>query len=398
MTYLKKTFYPAAAWILSCLVIVQACQPSAENRDAAAQDSDHSASVPTVSLSRAQMRTVGIRTGRLELRNMQAVVRASGQLAVPPQNRADVHVPIPAFLKEIRVLEGQAVRKGEVLVWAESPEVIQLQQEYLTRKRSFAFTREELNRQRQLHQASAGRGKDLERTQAAFASERARILGMEKRLEQLGMDPAGISEERLRTQVAVTAPITGTIGHIFVHTGTYADTEIPLMDIVDHRKVHADLIVFEKDLVKVKVAQTVHLRLSGQPDALITGKIYGINQSFEPDVRGMMVHVSIANPESLSLIPGMFVNAVIEVDTERVWAVPAGAIVRMGGRPHVFGVDSTDDKEGQVRFRPVEVATGIQALGWVAVRPVKDFFSELSVVTSGAYYLLSEIHAETAED
>ena len=66
-------------------------------------------------LSAEQMKSVGIVTGPIEQKNLDAVVKANGQLAVPPQNKAEVSILSGGIISNIDVLEGQQVHKGQVL-------------------------------------------------------------------------------------------------------------------------------------------------------------------------------------------------------------------------------------------------------------------------------------------
>ena len=60
-----------------------------------------------VELTDAQMKAVGIEIGMIELKNLSSVIKASGQLEVPPQNKADVTALIGGVIKNIFVLEGK---------------------------------------------------------------------------------------------------------------------------------------------------------------------------------------------------------------------------------------------------------------------------------------------------
>lgn len=167
-------------------------------------------------------------------------------------------------MRSIRVLERQHVNKGQTLATIENTEFISLQQDYLTTKNSYSYTSDELNGQKELNAANAGRGENLQQAQATYKAERAKISAMEKRLQQFGISPSGVADGQLVGQIAIKAPISGTIGHIAINTGTYAETSKPLMEVIDNSEIHCDLVVFEKDLFKVKIGQQVSLMLTNQ--------------------------------------------------------------------------------------------------------------------------------------
>ncbi|RYF36799.1 MAG: hypothetical protein EOO38_27200, partial [Cytophagaceae bacterium] len=50
------------------------------------------------------------------------------------------------------------------------------------------------------------------------------------------------------------------------------------------------LKVFEKDLFKVRNGQKVTFTLTNQDNREITGRVYGVNKSFENESKGIVVH------------------------------------------------------------------------------------------------------------
>jgi len=318
---------------------------------------------------------------------------------VPPQNKAEVNVLMGGIVRKINVLEGQSVNKGQVLVVIENPDFVKMQQEYLTAKNSFAFTQDELKRQKELMEANAGTGKNLQQVQANYNAEKAKILTLEKQLQQLGISPAGALNGNIATQVAVPAPISGTVGHIAVNTGTYAATSQPLMEIIDNSQIHCDLVVYEKDLFKVKTGQKVHFTLTNQNNRQIQGEIYGVNKSFEDDSKGIIVHAVIRDPASSHLIPGMYVTALIDIGNQFTAAVPADAVVRSEGKDYIFAVDSVRQEEGKhFSFKKVEVITGVAELGYVQITVLGELAPDTPVITKGAFYVLSKEKASGHDD
>lgn len=368
----------------------------AEAKAPAKEEEEHGGELE---LSEAQLKAVGIEIGKIEQKNLNAVIKASGQLAVPPQNKAEVNVLMGGIVRKINVLEGQSVSKGQVLVVIENPDFVKMQQEYLTTRNSFAFTQDELKRQKELMEANAGTGKNLQQVQASYNAEKAKILTLEKQLQQLGISPAGALNGNIATQVAVPAPISGTVGHIAVNTGTYTETSKPLMEIIDNSQIHCDLVVYEKDLFKVKTGQKVHFTLTNQNNRQIQGEIYGVNKSFEDDSKGIIVHAVIRDAASSHLIPGMYVTALIDIGNQLTAAVPADAVVRSEGKDYIFAVDSVRQEEGRhFTFRKVEVVTGVAELGYVQITVLGELAPDIPVITKGAFYLLSKEKASGHDD
>ncbi len=367
-----------------------------------------------IELTEQQMKAVGIETGKIELKNLSSVVKASGELEVPPQNKADVTSLIGGIIKKIFVLEGSYVKKGQVVAMIENPEFIKLQQEYLSIKNGSTYTAQEFERQKELKDADAGTGKIYQQAESNLMIERARLKGLETQMKQFGINPSSVSNGNIVTQLPVRSPISGNLGHIKVNVGSYVDDTNSLMEIIDNSQIHCDLQIFEKDLFKVKVGQEVNFILTNQDNRQITGKIYGINKSFESENKAVIAHAVINDSGKNNLIPGMYVSALIKIGSEEVSAVPTDAIVKSEGKEYIFVVkeenesvaevkDKSNEKEAtepdaKVAFKMIEVVTGVSELGYSEITPVDNIPVDAKVVTKGAFYILSKAKGSSEEE
>lgn len=352
--------------------------------------------VSELSLNAEQMQSVGITIGNITQKNLNSIVKANGQLAVPPQNKADVSVLSGGLIRKITVLEGQRVSKGQVLATIENQELIKIQQDYLTAKNSFTYIEAEYKRQQQLKAADAGTGKFYQSAEANYNTERAKINGYESQLRQLGISPSKISGGNIVSQFPLVAPIGGTVGQIAANTGAFVQPGTSIMEVVDNSKIHCDLIVFEKDLMKVKVGQQVDFQLTNQENQQIKGTINGINKSFENESKGVIVHAVIQNTSKQNLIPGMYVTALISVGTQLSPAVPIDAVIRSEGKEYIFIVEKKE--KGLIYFKKTEVKTGVAELGYIQITPLVKMADHIEIATKGAFYLQSKSEGGAEEE
>ena len=372
------------------------CTSGPEKTASAVAEGETQEDPEALELSQAQIKAVGIVIGSVEQKNLRSVVRTSGQLEVPPQNKADVTALVGGIIRQIKVLEGASVLKGQTLAMIENPDFLKLQQEYTTTKNAFAYTEQEYQRQKELSAGNAGTGKVFQQAEANYQVEKAKIAGLEKQLQQLYINPAQVLKGDFVTQIPLKAPIGGTVSHISAKIGTFAEPGKPLMEIVDNSQIHCDLLVYEKDLFKVKVGQKVNFVLTNQANQQISGQIYGVNQSFENESKAVVVHARISEAHKLRLIPGMYVSALIDVGNQTVAALPLDAVVQAEGKNYIFVVvEGKAIKEGagddMLHFQKIEVATGVSELGYVEIMPVGELSAQAKVVTKGAFYLLSKL-------
>ncbi|MBE99691.1 efflux RND transporter periplasmic adaptor subunit [Flavobacterium coralii] len=387
------------------------------------KEGENSSAAKEVELNEAQFKAANIELGTFAQKNLSEVVNANGYTELPPQNQADVSVHVTGVVSRINVIEGQQVRKGQVLAIVESPEFARLQEAYITSKSNLEFLKLEFERQKTLSEENVNSKKVFQRTKADYETEKARFASLGKQLSLMNL-----SSSSATGSMPLVAPISGSVTNINIKIGSNAEVGKPLLSIVDNSKLHVDLLVYEKDLGKVKPGQTVRFVLTNQDNTEIKGKVFNISQSFENDTKSVAVHAEILNPGT-SLIPGMYVNALIDVGAKPVNALPADAVVRAEGREYIFILeeghkeeshdekeghdhgdghnhdDAHDEKEGHshddghghedegnmFHFQRIEVKTGTSQLGFVQVTPLQEIPKDAKIVLKGAYYIQSHL-------
>lgn len=122
-----------------------------------AKAKDHEEAAPTIaSLTEDQIQSVGVTTGPIEMKELTATVKANGLLRVPNNNKATVAAIFSGVVKTLNILEGDYVRKGQVIATITNPEYIRVQEQYLTTISRIAFAEQEFKRQNELYKNDAG--------------------------------------------------------------------------------------------------------------------------------------------------------------------------------------------------------------------------------------------------
>lgn len=323
-----------------CGLVITACNNKTEENKPAELPKEEL--VTFVELTKEQFEAIDIKLGNIEMQNIKTSIKASGHLEVPPQNKAEVSTFIGAVVKSISVLEGSKVTKGQTLAVLEHPDFIKLQEEYITAKSNLSFLEMEYQRQKELFEQNAGTGKIYQKTEADYNSGKARLSSLESQLKILSVNLTELSKGNIASSMVLTAPISGYIGHINANTGAYAEPNKMLFEIIDNSRILCDLLVFEKDIFKVKVGQKIRLIITNMPEQqkehgskTIEGEIFSINKSFENNSKAISVHATIKN-ENNELIPGIYVSALIDVGDNKTTVVPTEAVFTTDGKEFVF--------------------------------------------------------------
>ena len=364
--------------------------------------------IKEVELNEAQFKASSIELGTFSDKNLSEVIKANGYTKLPPQNQADVSVFTTGIVKTINVMEGQRVSKGQTIATIESPEFTKIQESYLTSKSNLEYLKLEFERQKTLSDEEVNSKKVFQKTKSDYEIERARFNSLQKQLNTLHISGNGNST----ATVPVIAPISGNITEIYIKIGSNVEAGKPLMNIVDNSKLHVDLLVYEKDLFKVKQGQNVRFILTNQNNTEINGKIFSVGKSFENETKSVAVHADISNNQQ-KLIPGMYVNALIDAGANTVKALPSEAIIKADGKEFIFVLEeghkeevAHDEKEGHnhedgdkheeaegktFHFQRIEVKTGTTQLGYTQVTLLQKIEPNAKIVLKGAYYVQSHL-------
>ncbi len=345
----------------------------------------------SVQLSEMKFNSLGIKVNTLTTKALSGIVEANGQLEVPPQYEATVTAILGGNVSSIKVIEGDEVKKGQTLAYLSHPDLTRIQSDYINAYSRMQFLEKDFERQKRLYEAEVASGKSFQQTQSDFQSVKGEVLAYESQLRQLNLNPSRVRNGDLYEYIPVVSPITGYIEKVVVQMGQYVEPQTSMFLVVDNEHVHADLMVFEKDIFKVKVGQKMSFTLESVPGSNLTGEIYSVGKQFEQNPKAIHIHAEIDNKVDY-LIPGMYIKGKIRTGEEAVPALPEEAVIEEEGNPYIFTAQKIqeEDKTGW-ELKPIEIRTGITEDGWVEIKFLEPLPEGTLVAYDNAYYLVSEM-------
>jgi cobalt-zinc-cadmium efflux system membrane fusion protein len=350
-----------------------------------------------VHLSSLKFNSLGIKIDTLPSRALSDVVEANGQLEVPPQHEATVTAILGANITSIKVIEGQQVSKGQVLAYLSHPNLTQMQTNYAKAYSRLQYLEKEMQRQKRLYEEEVGSGKTYQETLADYQSMKAEVNGYEVQLKQISLNVVKIQQGEIYQYVPVVSPINGFIEKVKIQVGQFVDPQTEMFMIVNIDHIHADLMVFEKDVYRVKEGQTVYFTVESAPGATLSAIIYSVGKQFEQNPKAVHLHAEIKEKKDF-LIPGMYINGKIHTETQLVKALPEEAIIEEEGKPYIFRAEA-NEKNGKTEwaFKLVEVRTGMRDDGWVEIKLLEPLPKDAKVAWNNAYYLIAEMKKGSTE-
>lgn len=302
-----------------------------------------------------------------------------------PYQVIDVHAKVSGYIKHIYVDIGDRVRQGQVLAVLEVPELdAQLKgtvAEVAHSKDEITRAQHELARAQAEHaslhadyirlkQASAAQpgliaeqelddaqSKDLA-AEAQVDAAKAALAASDQQSQVAGADNERVSD--MNDYTRVTAPFDGVViwrdadTGALIQAGTTSDIQtLPVVKLSQSDLLRLRLPVPEDAVQFIHEGAPVKLRVDAV-NRTLTGKIVRFTRNVSLATRTMETEIDVENKD-LSLAPGMYANATLELERkDNVLTIPLQAVVKNGDQTSVLVVDS------QNRVQPRNIQLGLQ--------------------------------------
>ncbi|MFV8376491.1 efflux RND transporter periplasmic adaptor subunit [Flavobacterium sp. LB1P62] len=336
----------------------------------------------TTTLTDAQMKNAGIETGKIEQKEISSLLKLNGKIDVPPQNLVSISVPMGGYLKHTKLLEGMHVTKGQVLCVVEDQQYIQLQEDYLLAKAKIGYAKAEFERQKELNRSKASSDKVYQQAQAEYNSLSVMVQSYGEKLKFAGINPNNVSVKSISKNINIYSPISGYVSKVNVNTGKYVNPSDILFEIVNPSDIHLALTVFEKDINKMAIGQSVIAYNNTNPEKKYSCEIILIGKDFSED-RSTEMHCHFANYDK-TLLPGMYMNAEIKLKSQQSNVLPSEAIVNYENKDYIF------ISKGDKQFEMKEITTGTSENGYVEIVSNENL-KDVNIVIKGSYSLLMKM-------
>ena len=342
-----------------------------------------------VELRDDQIKLANIETGVFEQHILSGKLKVSGTVTVAPQSFATVCMPLGGFVKSATLMPGNKVSKGQTLAILENQEFVDIQQSYLETKNKLEYAEAEYKRHSELFQDDVYSKQNLQQVTSDYKSLKVQLKAFEQKLTLIGINPETLHEDDISRSVAVISPISGYVKTVNVNIGKFVTASDILFEIINRDNLFLELTLFEKDADKVSAGQKLRFFINNeteQHDAVI----YQTGKSIDND-KTYHVYAKVSG-ECKNVLPGMYVNAIIETSGNMVYALPSEAIVSFDDKEYIFIFDKNKEENGRqfTEYRMIEVQKGITDEGYTQIILPDGFeIDDARVVVKGSYNLLS---------
>jgi multidrug efflux system membrane fusion protein len=281
----------------------------------------------------------------VEARDVEYVVAAVG--SVEAFEQVQITARVAGVVEQVRFMEGQSVKKGEVLAEIEPTR-------YSIAVRSAQAALEKAQAARAEAEAAAGRRTAaneerpglLPAEQLDTAQARARTAAADASAAKAALDQA---ELNLR-DAYVKAPMDGVLQTRTVQTGQYVQPGTVMATLLRRDPLLLRFTVAEADVSRVKPGMPARftVRTDGRT---YTGRITYVADAADPASRMVKVTAEVGGKEAQALRPGAFATVTVPVET----AQGAPVIPQTAVRPSERGFLAFVVQDGKARERVVDL-------------------------------------------
>ena len=312
---------------------------------------------------------------------------------VQARTTATLMARIAAPVREVRVVPGDRVRAGQVLIAldgrdlaaharraraqgaAADQDVIAAAAERRAAEAALALARATHARIAGLQSKRSATLQELDDATGALRAAEARVAAAEARAQAAvsSVEGARAASEAADTVEAfshIAAPFDGVVTEKLVEPGNMAAPGTPLMRVEDTRRFRLDVRVDESRIAQVSPGATVPIAFDAAADdaaRVVGGAVTEVGRAVDADARSFLVKIEL--PADRGLRSGMFGRARFSIQPRRALTVPEGALVQRGQITSVFVVEKDVARVRLVNMRGPEVLAGLSEGDVVIVSP-----------------------------
>ena len=306
---------------------------SGENNDSGSNDSSEQSSgeqnstAPkvvdgVVQMDRQGMAHAGIKLAKAEPAQPIPLVSVPAMIAPPLGSRRAVAAPYPGVVREVRVVEGQPVRKGQVLAVVVSPTVMQTGADLQRARAQLDVSRSSAYRTRKLVDAGIIAGARAEEARATLrqaettVAENRRLLGL-------------AHADATSGTYTLVAPFAGRVSAMNVTLGQPIDNSAAPF-VIDAEGAYGLTAQLPQDY-----AGKVHAGMQVRIPSGVTGTITAVGMTVDPDTRAVPMKARVDGAAGVMSGKSLMATVLRQPPADAV-QVPADALVQIKDRCAVF--------------------------------------------------------------
>jgi multidrug efflux pump subunit AcrA (membrane-fusion protein) len=330
---------------------------------------------------------IAVTTATVTMTDVTSAIHAGG--VVQARTTAAITARILAPVREVRVLPGDHVRKGQTLIVLDGDDLAAgaraarsaavaaeqgshaAEAELQAAEAGLALARASHDRIAGLEARRSATAQELDDSTATLRTAEARVAGASARALQAAsaVESARAASDQASTTESFTtiaAPFEGMVTEKMVEPGNMASPGMPLLRLEDTRGFRLEVRVDESRIRQIRNGDSVPVLL-GTGLTSMEGKVVEVSRAVDADARAFLVKIAL--PDAPGLRSGEFGKARFGGTPRRALTVPSLAIVRRGQLTLVFVVEEGVARVRLVNLSESEVLAGVTESEVVILSP-----------------------------
>jgi cobalt-zinc-cadmium efflux system membrane fusion protein len=366
-------------FIIPILLLVTFSCSTNQNLD----ESENEQQESIIILTKEQMDASGMEIGSIQMQDFDKTIEANGRIQAHPSNHFFISALFPGYVKEMKSIPGDVVKKGQVIAMIEHPELLELQENYVIALSEHTYLEQEYKRLKELELANAIAKKDFYKVTNEFNRALATRNKLEQQLKMLNLPLKEIQSGNFYNSYPILAIKDGVIAQVNCVNGEFIGTDKQLFELVNIARLQLSLELFEKDVLFIKEGQQINFQLSGKPNVL-SAQVIRIGSQLNAD-RRVNVTAELSSETEGAIIIGGYVNAQIILQTESLAALPLSAVVKKG--ESFYALIKTSEPHEAISFKQITVHVIAENNQFVAI-DMKDLSEKSLFLLNGTFDLV----------
>src|SRR5690554_576193 len=340
-----------------------------------------------VTLTQRQFETSAMVLEGFEEYSFGSSMKINGTIDVPPEGRAEISNYYGGYVRNLSILTGQHVKKGEVLFTLENPEYIEMQQDFLEARSQLVYLKSDFERQQTLSGENIASRKSFLKAESDYHSTQARVESLKKKLALLNINPELVTPENIKSQISIYAPISGFVTQVNTGNGAFLSPANVALSLINTDHIHVDLNVFERNIASLKKGQAIRFRLPDSRDSSFEAEVFIIGKTIGSDNRMVNVHAHLKDEtRNVLFTAGMYVEAEIYADQNLSLSLPSEAVIEVSGEHFVLAL--IEKRNEEMVFAKKEVIPGATVNGLTEILNASEFKESEEFLVKGAFNLI----------
>jgi len=341
--------------IIVLSLIIASCQTKPE------QTADNDSGL--IEITKAQFESEKMEIGAPLLHPFTDVVFFTGTIIPAANGQAQISLLLPGVIDKIHSKPGQAIGKGAALFDVSGNGFIDQQKDFAESSAIVSRLKSDYLRAKELYGENITTQKDFTYAESNYNAENAKYKALKIKLESMGLNVSKIEKGEFYSSYTIKSPISGFVSSINAKIGQYIEPQQNIAEIIDDKSFQLKLSVFEKNINKIKIGQTIDFYLNGNKTRKFKATINAVGKNILSESKSIECYAAIVNPNDINIVNNQFAEGEVYTAIDSVLSVPETAIINSENDSYILMYEK--EMNSTYYFKKIKVNPGRKANNYV---------------------------------